>query len=182
MGDSMPPLYVTKDYFGPIDDIFVNGNTEIYDAALMALRAQNSILDVAREAMGSGPLDPGISGDDLSHFEGHWLGDWWPDQPVDNILRAGMIRAIEVALELELPLETTWVHGGPRFQVYVLQGAHQVTALVLTPSTPPNAAPQGLHREIQVIRERHFRDDENSEGVDNIEGVVVQRYGSPMLS
>ena len=66
---------------------------------------------------------------------------WWPWlQPIYPILKAGLIKAIRVATERNLPLDSYWLVGSNQVEVIViaLPGAQQVLRLILT---PPGLAP-----------------------------------------
>jgi hypothetical protein len=189
MGDSMPPMYLNKEWFWRIDEIFATADGGVYQAALDRLQEHGSIVEVARSAMPpegeADALDPAITEADLEHFADDWAGGgWWKDEPIDEIMRAGMIVAISTAMELGLPLETMWLHGGPRFQVYVVEGRHQVTAVVYSPRAPSNPSfdeGAAAHLPVHLVRERNFRDGEEAEGVPGVDGVVLQRWGSRAL-
>jgi hypothetical protein len=181
--DAMPPCRLTKEWLWHVDALFDAGDPAIYQAAIDRLRDTGSIAETARLSMESED-SLGISLDEhgLGHFVDDWLGGrYWPDKLVEPVLRAGFIRAMETARDFELPMNTVWVHGGPDFQVYVLEGSHQITTLIYSPAPPPNFGPPegGGHPQVQLIRARNFNDDDGAEMVDDIEGVVVQRYGTP---
>jgi hypothetical protein len=93
----------------------------------------------------------------------YWYGSWWPQhQPVMPLVRAGLIKAINVAnlVKPQLPLESQWVAAGPHdhpesaFEVIVSRGDHQVTRLLLTPEPPMHADPRFLEElaDIWVVK------------------------------
>jgi hypothetical protein len=66
---------------------------------------------------------------------------WWPDhQPIEPIVRQGLIKSIELAMERHLPIDSYWVSGSEQFQVIVACSPHQVTRLILTPGVAPETA------------------------------------------
>jgi hypothetical protein len=116
-----------------------------YDAAIESLSSDRSMSDLAGHRVGA---------EDAEHFAGHWLGAWWPEhQPIEEILRPGLLEAFKQAREAELPLQTIVVEGNHEaFEVVVLRGMHQVTVLFLTPPAP-HAGGHASH-DITVIRRR----------------------------
>jgi hypothetical protein len=67
---------------------------------------------------------------------------WWPDhQPIEPIVRQGLIKSIELAMERSLPIDSYWVCGGDQVQVIVTCSNYQVTRLILTPPISPETAP-----------------------------------------
>jgi hypothetical protein len=72
------------------------------------------------------------------HFRDHWLQEWWPEaQPIEPILRAGLIEAIERGLAARLPLDALWVQATERqFEIGIGQSSTQITLLILTPPAP----------------------------------------------
>ena len=114
-----------------------------YEAALVNLRSDRSIAELAGAR---------VSAEDAEHFTQHWLDQWWPQhQPVEPVLRAGLIEAIEQAKEARLPLQTIFVGGADEtFEIAVVRSEHQITMLVVTPPSPGSEAPH--HRGVTVIR------------------------------
>ena len=87
------------------------------------------------------------------HLEEHWLGD----AHAQRVLREGLIKAGERALELGVPVDAYWVFAGDRLEVAVSQNDRQITLLVVTPfpgdsggfESEGEAAPQ---EGIEIIR------------------------------
>ena len=183
MPDAMPPLYLNKEWFWRIDELFHTADPQIYQAVLNRLQNESSIVDVARLAIPGGDtpdLELPITEDDVAHFGDDWVGTWWKDELVDEIFRAGLIVAVSTAMELELPLETMWIHGGARFQVYVVEGQNQVTAVIFSPRAPANNgwdSGDASHLPVHLVRERGAHDGDLDD-VGDIEGVGVQHYGT----
>jgi hypothetical protein len=73
------------------------------------------------------------------HVRDDWFGEggkgWWPKQPMEALFRKGMIRAIELLREHDLPLASYWHLGRRtrRVQITFVVGAHQITLLISTP-------------------------------------------------
>jgi hypothetical protein len=110
-----------------------------------------------------------VAAEDAQHFSEHWLGQWWPEhQPVETVLRAGLVEAIGQARDAELPLQTIVVSGAlDAFEVVVIRGRHQVTMLLVTPP-PPGSADVPQHG-VTVVRRQSGQ-------------VVVQRPAEPTAS
>jgi hypothetical protein len=126
-------------YFtGPPEEL-----VELYDAALAALEGEQSLAELAAVR-----VDP----DGAEHFKSHWLDEWWPEhQPVEPVLRAGIIEAIRRGRAAQLPLQVLLVEGPPdQFRVAVVEGLNQVTVLVLAPA-PRDAAGERDDDGITVI-------------------------------
>jgi hypothetical protein len=74
------------------------------------------------------------------HVREDWFGEggkgWWPKEPMEALFRKGMIRAIELLREHDLPLAACWRVGkGIRHaQITFFLSPQQIT---LTISTPP---------------------------------------------
>ena len=126
---------------------------------LKALRSdlESSIKDVATVGSEHGILK---TVDEVLHIRNDWCFAWWPQaQPVEPILRKGLITAIDVAIREPgaesdraepLPLDGYWVcHPGHPIQhtaqetpgtegveVSVTWNARQVTIIFHTPETP----------------------------------------------
>jgi len=76
------------------------------------------------------------------HFDNDWLQGWWPRaQPIEPILRAGLIEAIKKGLAARLPLSAIWVQAAREneFEVGISQSATQITLLIITPPAPVHA-------------------------------------------
>jgi hypothetical protein len=132
----------------------------VYDLALEALESGRSLSELAGAR---------VAAEDAQHFSEHWLGQWWPEhQPVETVLRAGLVEAIGQARDAELPLQTIVVSGAlDAFEVVVIRGRHQVTMLLVTPP-PPGTADVPQHG-VTVVRRQSGQ-------------VVVQRPAEPTAS
>jgi hypothetical protein len=125
-----------------------------YSAALGRLDAEG-IVELARrhtEPDGAGRLTPG----DIEHFEQDWIG-YWGDYPVEQVLRAGYRKAIELARDVRKPIESLWVCANEdAFQVYVCEGPRQVTVLVFTPPPKEHVGEENLteNEPIWVVKAR----------------------------
>jgi hypothetical protein len=75
------------------------------------------------------------------HVREDWFGEggkgWWPKEPMEALFRKGMIRAIELLREHDVPLASYWRVGKDtrRVQITFAISAHQVTLVISTP--PP---------------------------------------------
>lgn len=141
---SMPFYYVGKGtQFRLLDNTYA-GDEAAYvnalDAAITVLSSEgstSSLEDIARQhTPASGSSSEGLSDGDIEHFASHWLGGWWPEHPVRQLLRHGFLEANRVAKEAKLPLEALWVCSEENvFHIYICRGPRQVTVIVYTP--PP---------------------------------------------
>ena len=81
------------------------------------------------------------------HVRRDWFGEggkgWWPSEPMEALFRKGMIRAIELIREHDLPLASYWyiLKGSRHVQINFAVSAQQVTLLISTP--PPRGASPG---------------------------------------
>jgi len=148
--DKGPGLRLLDQQFGGDEADYL----AVYDDALAVLegRSPQSLAELAAEhADESSGRVTGLSDDDVDHFRADWLGGWWPDQPVEEILRAGYADAIRRARDARLPIESLWVRGADAVAVYVVVGHRQVTVLVCTPPVP-DAGGSGEPDQIWVAR------------------------------
>jgi hypothetical protein len=102
-----------------------------YEEALRLLEAQDqhTMTDLAAERVGP---------DAASHFGDDWLGSWWPQaQPIEPILRRGLIEAMKKGLAARLPLSALWIQAtDSEFEIGISQSATQITLLFITPPAP----------------------------------------------
>jgi len=133
----MPGYFVGKGYqFKMLDEQFGGDEASFlaaYDAVLSRIDQSLSQLAQNHATSGSGVIDE-LKPGDVSHFERHWLGDWWPGKRVEEVLRAGYREAIQRAKNARKPIESLWVCAREnRFQVYICEGPRQITVIVFTP-------------------------------------------------
>jgi hypothetical protein len=92
---------------------------------------------------------------------------WWPEhQPIQPIIRQGLIRALEVAMQnpdtgerRDLPLDSYWIIGrGDQFEAVVTWSNYQVTRLLITPPSPRPRALNPLPAESSIYVIRRGRD------------------------
>jgi len=89
--------------------------------------------------------------EDERHLREDWLGEgghgWWPTEPMEALLRKGMIRAVQLLRQYDLPLASYWRigKGTPQVQITFAISKQQITLLI---STPP---PRGRHPGRAVI-------------------------------
>jgi hypothetical protein len=169
---SMPIYFVGKGrQFGFLDHMFGGDKDDYmkaYDAALQRINEPLAACADEHAAEWKGPHVAGLNTDDAEHFRNDWLGGWWPDKDVEQVLRAGYRAAIERARDLELPLESLWVCANEdEFQVYICEGPRQVTVIVFTP--PPGErdgqrdhsdAPLTEDEPIWVVKKKEAEDDD----------------------
>jgi hypothetical protein len=104
-----------------------------YEDTLRRLEAQDTMTDLAAERVGQ---------DAASHFGDDWLGSWWPQaQPIEPILRRGLIEAMKKGLAARLPLSALWIQAtDSEFEIGISQSATQITLLFITPPAPSPVA------------------------------------------
>ena len=102
----------------------------------------------------------------VSRRQAEYLGEYWYGRdsfwshyryafhPTEPIVRLGLIKAIELATQFNLPLDSYWVAAGEVFNTLVIHDAQQITRIVLTPPTPPHENPAALfnYGDIWVIK------------------------------
>lgn len=121
---------------------------------------------------------------DLQHLARDWFGGWWTgSQPIEPILRVGLIQALRLALfdpgsgerrENPLPIESLWLSGVDRVEVGISASEHQVTLLLLTPPVPSaGAAVTEVLDPVWMVHRGEPRDDEQVIGSD--EDLVITR-------
>jgi hypothetical protein len=137
---SMPIYFVGKGHqFRMLDEQFgspPSAAPSTYDQVLN--RIDQPLTDLASNHVGPGsPGQPGLTPKDAEHFESHWLRDWWPSKPVEQVLRNGYREAINRAKAADKPIESIWVCANENeFQIYICEGPHQITVIVFTPPPP----------------------------------------------
>jgi hypothetical protein len=174
---AMPYYYVGKGtQFGMLDRQFGGSEEEFmaaYDAALARLEGPDTESLPEAALHHSDPTSgrtTGLSADDVEHFQRHWLGDWWPDHPVEEVLRNGFAAAIRRAREQRLPIEAIWLCADEdAFQVYFVEGPRQITVIVYTP-TPVEQVPDELMTEFEPIWVVKVRDEWDKPDFEVVDG------------
>lgn len=142
------------------------------DKILDALASGRPLVDVAKDyGMVSNAAEEAF-------LRSHWYNEdgngWWKDWPVQEIMRAGVVRALELMRTLDLPIDAYWAPGGDRFAVSIAvspkvgeRDREGVILMILhTPPTPPDAS----------IVEGDLVDDENISIIEaDKDGNVVTR-------
>jgi hypothetical protein len=84
------------------------------------------------------------------------VAGFWPAEhhPTEPVIRQGLIAALELATEKQLPLDSYWVATGDRVETLVLCTPLQVLRLLMTPPTPPPSHTDHLMNfaDIRVIK------------------------------
>jgi hypothetical protein len=74
------------------------------------------------------------------HLRNHWFGDWWQNHTKKPaVVKHGLLKACELAIDQQKALDGYWVCSGDLFQVFSTTSSQQVTVMVLTPP-PPSVA------------------------------------------
>jgi hypothetical protein len=92
------------------------------------------------------------------HVRRDWFGEdgkgtgWFPMAPMEALFRKGMVRAIELMLEHDLPLQSYWriVGSAKRVQITFAISRQQITLII---STPP---PRTRGRRSRVIPDKNI--------------------------
>ena len=93
------------------------------------------------------PPDPSEVEDVVRAFEGSWWRDF---QPIEPIVRHGLIKAIQEATPRDLDLDSYWLcPAASDFEVIVSRSEKQVTRIIMTPPVPvhiptPSIKPEGV--------------------------------------
>jgi hypothetical protein len=140
------PGYVTKGtILAKLDDVLNGGKCDEFYNRIKAKQGgawKEKLLDVAVSLLGLTPQE-------AEHLEEHWFGteySWWPrHQPIDLVLRYGLIHAIDLA-EGRIPpgppagprrtLDCYWVCGIEDVNVISIVSKPIVTTLIVTPPPP----------------------------------------------
>lgn len=115
-------------------------------AVLADLRGPMSLVDIAQKH--------GLIGEEHAeearHLRRDWYNEeeedgWWPQHPVEDIVREAYAIAIGLADELDKPLDAYWMPARPggedRFRASLTTSADQITLLFHTPPVPRPAPP-----------------------------------------
>jgi hypothetical protein len=103
--------------------------------------------------------------EDERHLREDWLGEgghgWWPKEPMEAMLRTGMIRAVQLLRQYDLPLASYWRvgKGMPHVQITFAVSRQQITLVISTPPPRVRAARGRVVRnpKIWVITHRGSR-------------------------
>jgi hypothetical protein len=133
-----PPIDMLDAQFGGTADNFMPH----YEMALQRLGAgaqpPASLADLAAARVGQADAD---------HFAQDWLQSWWPQaQPIEPILRQGLIEAIQQGQAARIPMSALWVvaAASDEFEVVISTSPQQVTLLIITPPPPVDPQNQSL--------------------------------------
>lgn len=103
----------------------------------------------------------GVTVDQARYLNKMWYTKegWWPGKPdaTFHVVHQGLVNALELATQANLPLDSYWVPAAPAgvIEVLICKSAHQVTRIILTPSTtegPDQERP--IRRNMWVIKPR----------------------------
>jgi hypothetical protein len=125
---------------------------------------------------GDEPTPTRLANESRDHFEKVWPTDARAGADFGTVLRQGYQHAIQVALDLHLPIES-WFLTGARdgFEIHVAAGKRQVTVLMLLPIAHPESEYYGSERAASkswVVRADRPAVDGDTEPVAR-EGAVV---------
>lgn len=84
------------------------------------------------------------------------LNGFWPAKhhPTEPLIREGLIAAIELATERNLPLDSYWIDTGDRVETIILCNTQQITRIIMTPPSPSPRFPEILMNfaDIRIIK------------------------------
>lgn len=127
----------------------------------------------------------GLKTGDADYLRTWWYNEgptgFWPWlQPIYPVLKAGLIKAIEVAIATRRPLDSYWSSSGHQVEVFVTQSPFQITRLIVTPWTipPVNLRTQQadtwmVRRGLGSLTPGDPSDDKKSAVVETVTGSVV---------
>ena len=141
----MPEFIAKGAILAQMDAFSINGDlTALRDALLNS----PDTMDVIGDAAHFNVLQ---TSDQVGHMRNDWFWTWWPsEQPVEPIIRRGVIEALNRAISTKLPICFYWVCT-PRYdsdatdssstdnepvQVAVAQSPQQITVIFHTPDPP----------------------------------------------
>lgn len=118
----------------------------------------------------------GVTQEEAIPLRQNWYNPqgWWrAHQPIEPTVRQSLIKALELAAERNLPIESCWLWAGNQFQVIVTYNDSQVTRLILTPP-PPDIPAQPIDRlPVWIIKQgtgvERAGDENLSEAVEHVE-------------
>ena len=107
---------------------------------------------VYEKFMGLSPTHP-----DVKHLRDDWFDEqngWWkPYQPIDPIIRQGLIEACDLSLEEKgRPIDCYWICTGAPFEVWVGDGNPQLSVIICTAPPPENLDGLKIDEEVLVMR------------------------------
>jgi hypothetical protein len=130
--------------------------------------------------------------DQLDHLGRDWLdkalsggakSGWWQYlQPLDPVFRQGFIESAEAVEATGYHVDHYWVSAGHSVEMWVCQGAAQITTLIATPTPPGGLGPVTTeHDPIWIVRPISVRGGETVDGgtlqQDNCVVVIRPRRG-----
>ena len=133
MSDFPPyPGTVTKGTVHKKVEQLVNGSQEALEKLLTALKdPAQKYVDILQSLAGLTPPE-------AVHLSQSWYEPqcWWPAlHPMEPLVRQSLIKALEVARDRRLPINSYWITAGNQFRVIVIHDNFQVWRLIFTP--PP---------------------------------------------
>ncbi len=100
---------------------------------------QQSYLDILRAFTD-------ITAGELEYLREYWYDPnwthpnsecWWKaHQPIEPIIRQSLIKAFELAIQKDLPLDSYWICVGNKFEVFITCSEHQITRIISSPPVP----------------------------------------------
>jgi hypothetical protein len=125
--------HITKGPVHQLVDKIVNSGTRMdFLAKVKAAANPDDYITVLRNA--------GLDAESADYLRTRWYnlgptGQWAYLQPIYPILKAGLVKAIELVEAEGLKLDSYWSPAGTQVEVIVVKSAWQVTRIIMTP--PP---------------------------------------------
>ena len=177
MGDEGSLGHIVK---GPVHtQVDVYANSPQRPHFLTALQSTRDYLDILGT---DAQVEPRL----IEYLRRTWYNlsasGWWPWlQPIQPLIRRGLIQALELASrdpdtgeerKLPLPIESYWMPDGNQVETVIVVSAQQVTRILLTPPSPPPMYRRNTPVAIWNVR----RSGPQTVGNETLEEIVVAVY------
>lgn len=164
---SMPAMIAKPTLLTKIQE-YVNSDPGTVAPRMKQKLEQSSLIDAINNA-----TNLTFTNQEKKHLVEDWFGSWWRMyQPIAPIVRNGVIKALELVIQEQVPLDCYWVCAEDVMEVYVTKSGQQITLMLFTP--PPPDAEMELTRLEDIWRIRGgVRKGEQLEGVDQTSQVLT---------
>lgn len=155
MAEFSPSRICKGSLFNAIDQVLSHPKRESLDA----LRSGGSMFDFGVQL---GLVDDSLRQHAEVEFLGNGSGAWWPEfAHKAEIVRAGYIRAYELALESSppRPIATFWVRGLSTFECIVSDSQTQIELFLVTPDPPVKMPPAHRDESLWLVASRDRIDE-----------------------
>lgn len=132
------PGFIAKSTIFEKIDAYINESPAARGATARQALTDSTLNDLLKVAEELGiELEP----HEEQHLQQHWFdaasGWWQSSQPVEPIVRRGLLEAVKLVAEKGVPIDCYWAcaSGEGHFETWVLESDAQVTLVVATPPT-----------------------------------------------